>query len=343
MQVDDFELLYPQGLLCNIDNVPEGLGSVYLITDLTNDKVYVGQTWYAVRFRWNRHLEVSRAGSKIHFHNAIRLRGKESFSVGLLGVGSTQEELDSLESLWILLLNSTNPKFGYNGKFGGSRGRHTEEGRKQISERLQLEWKDPIVRDRRASAINASRQTDEYRKGQSKRLSTLWQDPAFRERVETAITSPDALENRSKSMIEVWKDNPQRKQIASNQMKELWQDEGYRERRKAGLQKALQTPEYKENLAKAIAKLWANPDFVENHHKAVRTPENRKKLSEIQTELWADPGRRKKLTDIHKAQWADPAFYTDQMAKRAATKLRKEQEKVSGQGQNCDILYSEPR
>ena len=66
-------------------------------------------------------------------------------------------------------------------------------------------------------------------------------------------------------------------------------------------------------------------------------------LSEIQTELWADPGRRKKLTDIHKAQWADPAFYTDQMAKRAATKLRKEQEKVSGQGQNCDILYSEPR
>ena len=36
-------------------------------------------------------------------------------------------------------------------------------------------------------------------------------------------------------------------------------------------------------------------------------------------------------------------YQTDQMAKRAATKLRKEQEKVSGQGQNCDILYSEPR
>ncbi len=186
MQVDDFELLYPQGLLCNIDNVPEGLGSVYLITDLTNDKTYVGQTWTAGH-RWVSHKSHVKTGTKGYLYRAMRSHGTENFTFNWLGFASTQEELNNLEKLWIILLGSTNRSFGYNRSFGGSLGRRTEEAVQQMAQTRKEEWQDPVIRSKRISAMTARWKDPEYQQKRSDMGVQRFKDPEERRKMSESV------------------------------------------------------------------------------------------------------------------------------------------------------------
>jgi hypothetical protein len=55
----------------------------------------------------------------------------------------TQEEMDNLEKVWIILLRSSERKFGYNLRLGGSSGRpspETIEKLRKISKRPNAGW-----------------------------------------------------------------------------------------------------------------------------------------------------------------------------------------------------------
>lgn len=86
---------------------------IYKITNIQNNKVYIGQTIRPVQDRFNRHLNNALHNViDTHFARAIRKYGKDSFSWEIIDTANTQEELTIKERYWIQYYNSV--KEGYN-------------------------------------------------------------------------------------------------------------------------------------------------------------------------------------------------------------------------------------
>jgi len=102
-------------------------GCIYLITNLINDKVYVGQT-LNYKDRMKKH-EKSGKNPKYYFPYAISKHGWENFTKEILIDDVPEEDLDNLEINYIDFYNSFGPG-GYNLTIGGggaSGYKHTEE------------------------------------------------------------------------------------------------------------------------------------------------------------------------------------------------------------------------
>jgi len=94
---------------------------VYLIHCTLSKKPYIGQTIQSLKDRWKGHCSDARAGSKTHLTNAIRKYGANAFELSVVCEGEfTQQELDNLEKLWIIVLNAHETVGGYNQTWGGT-------------------------------------------------------------------------------------------------------------------------------------------------------------------------------------------------------------------------------
>ena len=86
---------------------------IYKITNIQNNKVYIGQTIRPVKNRFNRHInDALNHTIDTHFARAIRKYGKDSFQIEVIDEAETQEELNQKERYWIQYYNSV--KEGYN-------------------------------------------------------------------------------------------------------------------------------------------------------------------------------------------------------------------------------------
>lgn len=111
------------------------MSHIYLITYLVTGKYYVGQTTWPLARRWSGHKLKTKTGSG-HLQNAIRKYGSKNFVIEPL-TETKAANLNALERLWVLLLNSTNPSVGLNLTFGGdSSGTWTTQQKQAISERM---------------------------------------------------------------------------------------------------------------------------------------------------------------------------------------------------------------
>lgn len=90
-------------------------GSVYLIENKINHKVYVGKTYLTIQERWKEHIRESRKGTDRPLYRAIRKYGAESFSI--VEIEQT-ENCEEREKYWINFFNSYGEK-GYNATLGG--------------------------------------------------------------------------------------------------------------------------------------------------------------------------------------------------------------------------------
>ena len=105
---------------------------IYKITNLINNKIYIGKSKY-------NNLDYYGSGMLINF--AIKKYGKENFKREILCECSLQEELNEMERYWIQKLNATNKKIGYNksvGGDGGSYGPLTEKHKQKL--RGKIPW-----------------------------------------------------------------------------------------------------------------------------------------------------------------------------------------------------------
>lgn len=111
------------------------MGCIYLITNLINNKKYIGQTKYDTSHRIKGHLYDVRTNRKnYHLYNAINKYGWENFQVETLEKNIPEEDLDTLEIYYIGLYDTYNN--GYNKTLGGGgiRGyHHTPETKQKIS------------------------------------------------------------------------------------------------------------------------------------------------------------------------------------------------------------------
>jgi group I intron endonuclease len=107
------------------------VGYTYAHINRANEKAYVGQTW-DLKTRWS---PSAYKGCKL-FNRAIEKYGWDGFDHIIIFQGEiTQEELNARESLWIAILKSNDPRFGYNMTTGGEGVRGlviTEETREKL-------------------------------------------------------------------------------------------------------------------------------------------------------------------------------------------------------------------
>jgi len=89
---------------------------VYLVTNLINGKMYVGQTVRPMNVRWYQHKQETSHVSCLR--NAIKKYGEENFAIDNLHACNSKEEMDFVEIFYISFLNTKSPN-GYNLTEGG--------------------------------------------------------------------------------------------------------------------------------------------------------------------------------------------------------------------------------
>lgn len=101
------------------------IGNIYKITDITNNKVYIGQTKREIMKRYSDHIShafVSKRPNDLScaLYIAMREHGVQNFIPELLEtIDGNPKEIDEKERKWISYYDSTNPEKGYNKDKGG--------------------------------------------------------------------------------------------------------------------------------------------------------------------------------------------------------------------------------
>lgn len=92
---------------------------VYLITNLVNNKKYVGITHNTIEHRFDQHIQKSRCkrGTWI-LHRALRKYGKENFKIELLEDNISKQQITERENYYICFYDTYNN--GYNMTLGGA-------------------------------------------------------------------------------------------------------------------------------------------------------------------------------------------------------------------------------
>lgn len=86
---------------------------IYKITNIQNNKIYIGQSIRPIEDRFHRHINDALNNIlDTHFARAIRKYGKDSFIIEKIDSANSQEELTQKEQYWIQYYNSVQE--GYN-------------------------------------------------------------------------------------------------------------------------------------------------------------------------------------------------------------------------------------
>lgn len=95
-------------------------GEIYLLTNITNGKQYIGQTTRGARRRWSQHILEAKQGTNRILCHAIRKYGAGAFTLAVIDTADNHDDLDAKEIYWIKTQGSLSPG-GYNLAKGGQR------------------------------------------------------------------------------------------------------------------------------------------------------------------------------------------------------------------------------
>lgn len=111
---------------------------IYLITNSSNGKLYIGQTAVRLKKRWGDHLSKARTGGRSYLSSAIRKHGEKGFSVKEVCRVTGRTHANFLERYYIALYNTSDRTIGYNCTNGGNeRFEITLESRERLSKSLK--------------------------------------------------------------------------------------------------------------------------------------------------------------------------------------------------------------
>ena len=114
----------------------ENFGYIYKITNIINNKIYIGKTKETIDSRYKRHIyDIEHHKTKSLLYDAMKKYGIDSFKVEQIDVATDQDELNKKEIYWISFYNSTDHEKGYNLTTGGEVKKEMSlESRKRMSE-----------------------------------------------------------------------------------------------------------------------------------------------------------------------------------------------------------------
>jgi len=152
---------------------------IYKITNLINDKIYVGQTSKTIDQRFLAHLKMAKKKVNRHLYDAMNHHGYDNFKIEEIETVSDKISADIREIFWISDLNSLSPN-GYNMTIGGGGGNtlaswsdedraalFASQGNKRRGKR-SAEWVESI---RKGSILREQNKTVEKKQEISKKIS----------------------------------------------------------------------------------------------------------------------------------------------------------------------------
>lgn len=147
-------------------------GYIYLICNIVNNKIYVGQHKYS-----NPELDPKYEGSGIILQEAYKKYGKSNFKTFYICSANSKESLDELEKFYIRKyreeLGRENVYNLADGRQGGDIYPMTQERRNKISKALTGRKIDPEIVKRRANTQRGRKVSEESK--QKSRISNLGQ------------------------------------------------------------------------------------------------------------------------------------------------------------------------
>lgn len=153
---------------------------IYRITNLINQKIYIGQTNYPAR-RWSQHKHAAKTNSQeLIVTRAMSKYGFNNFIFEVIATCRTQDDANYAEEIIIKQYDSRNLNKGYNIKPGGDTSSPSDETRKKISEGRKRFFKDnfgsnkgvPLTEEHRKNISKASFGKPGTNKG--KKFSDEW-------------------------------------------------------------------------------------------------------------------------------------------------------------------------
>lgn len=179
-------------------------GVVYVIANLVNQKMYVGQTTMnPPEKRWHAHCS---ARSTSLISRAIRKYGPENFLFCVIDTTPTnQDELNQRELYWSTLLHTwtdSPDSWGYNVKqCGGAHGRHALSTSKKISEAKQGKYTGS------SNPFFGHTHSEEVKSLLSRLAKGRWQQPEYRA-AHSVSPSDEARKKISQSLKEYYAVHP---------------------------------------------------------------------------------------------------------------------------------------
>lgn len=110
----------------------EKIYEIYKLTNLVNNKIYVGATTEGASYRFRRHVIKANGGGTTAICNAIREYGENNFKIETIELCKDLAHMNERENYWIVLLGATNPEIGYNNKLGGGVRFQSDETKEKI-------------------------------------------------------------------------------------------------------------------------------------------------------------------------------------------------------------------
>lgn len=83
---------------------------IYKITNLINNKIYIGLTTLSLNKRWTSHKAECKRNNKKYLYNAMRKYGIESFKIEEIDNTDDIVKLGELERYYIKFYDSRNPE-----------------------------------------------------------------------------------------------------------------------------------------------------------------------------------------------------------------------------------------
>lgn len=116
--------------------------TLYRIANNANGKSYIGQTSQTLRARFRNHIATAMTHRGCRYlASAIRKYGELAFSVEVMAQSESSIQIDALEKLWIIALDTRNTNCGYNLSVGGENGsrgtKWSAESRAKLSATMQ--------------------------------------------------------------------------------------------------------------------------------------------------------------------------------------------------------------
>lgn len=151
---------------------------IYLIKNNINGKVYIGKTKKSIEERWKEHIKKAKNRINRRLYDAINKYGPENFTVSELDFTNDDEKINEMESWFIYILHSNDPKYGYNMTVGGDGG-NTISG---FSENKLLEYKKKL-----SESIRGYNHSDDTKKMLSVLKTGTIMDDSTKEKISKTI------------------------------------------------------------------------------------------------------------------------------------------------------------
>ena len=135
---------------------------IYKVTNLVNQKVYIGQSINSLEERQFHHYKDAKRKDRptVYFHNALLKYGFNQFKWEIVEEIDNLEELNKREIYWISFYDSTNRSRGYNLKSGGKNGGTcNEETKAKIGNTTKIKWKNPEIAEKMRDGLRKGAQT----------------------------------------------------------------------------------------------------------------------------------------------------------------------------------------